>query len=267
MREVIRKNAITFFVAFTLIAIAAAVITAVPASAQQIGDGNIKYEPLVGIPGFPTQGTSGFDIAAYFNAAFRIAVVVAAMLAVVMIVVGGFEYMTSEAIGGKKEGRDRITAALGGLILLLFAYILLGTINPEILNLGFTVQAVRNQGNQTVNFGGGGSGATSASLMNRIENLNTKNCNTPVINSAGKNVGNFICAEPGNILTLKKEANQTPQDIDSYWDAFAKNCQNTFQGSPSYCVKTSSSDCSNVGSATQGPGNYEYYQMSCATDY
>ena len=52
-----------------------------------------------------------------------------------MIVVGGMEYMTSELISSKEQGKTRITEALLGLVVALSAYALLNTINPELLNI------------------------------------------------------------------------------------------------------------------------------------
>jgi hypothetical protein len=57
-----------------------------------------------------------------------------AVLAVVMIVLGGIEYMTSELISSKEAGKERIRGAVFGLLLALGAYALLFTINPDILN-------------------------------------------------------------------------------------------------------------------------------------
>ena len=51
-----------------------------------------------------------------------------------MIAFGGIQYMSTDAIHGKSEGRERITYALMGLLLVLFSWILLNTINPDILS-------------------------------------------------------------------------------------------------------------------------------------
>lgn len=69
----------------------------------------------------------------YLNIMIKIAIGVAAVLAVVMIVMGGIQYMTSELISSKEEGRHRITNALIGLLIALGAYLILYTINPNLL--------------------------------------------------------------------------------------------------------------------------------------
>ena len=58
---------------------------------------------------------------------------IAAVLAVVMIVMGGIEYMTSELIGNKEAGKDKIRNAIFGLLLALGAWTILNQINPDIL--------------------------------------------------------------------------------------------------------------------------------------
>lgn len=57
------------------------------------------------------------------------------LLAMLMMVVGGYQVMTA---GGNAEqstkGKDMIHAAIVGIVLLFVAYILLRTINPSLVN-------------------------------------------------------------------------------------------------------------------------------------
>ena len=70
----------------------------------------------------------------YLNLIIKIFIGFCAVLAMVMIVMGGIEYMTSELPGNKEAGKERITEAVFGLVLALLAWTLLNTINPSILN-------------------------------------------------------------------------------------------------------------------------------------
>jgi type IV secretory pathway VirB2 component (pilin) len=100
--------------------------------------------PLPCEPGTPDCDSSGklitFNpsgenkIGGYLNVMIRIFIGICAVLAVIMIVVGGIEYMTSELISNKENGRHRITGAIFGLVLALGAWTLLNTINPDLLN-------------------------------------------------------------------------------------------------------------------------------------
>lgn len=69
----------------------------------------------------------------YLNLMIKIFIGLCAVLAVIMIVMGGIEYMTSELPGNKQNGRERITNALLGLLIALGTYALLNTINPQLL--------------------------------------------------------------------------------------------------------------------------------------
>lgn len=70
----------------------------------------------------------------YLNIIIRLAIGLAAVLAVIMIVMGGIEYMTSELISSKESGKSRMTNAVLGLLVALGAYLILFTINPDLLN-------------------------------------------------------------------------------------------------------------------------------------
>ena len=81
---------------------------------------------------FPT-GDSG-ALSGYLNLMIKLFIGICAVLAVVMIVMGGIEYMTSELISSKQAGKDRILHAIFGLILALGAWTILNTINPKLLD-------------------------------------------------------------------------------------------------------------------------------------
>ena len=81
----------------------------------------------------------------YVPIVFNLSIGIAAILAVVMIIMGGLQYMSTDAIQGKSDGKNRITAALLGLGLALAAYVILWQINPNLvrfelnkLNVGVT---------------------------------------------------------------------------------------------------------------------------------
>jgi hypothetical protein len=109
------------------------------------------YEFLAPIPGFGVEqkdsagvGTgrvtvdlSTLSLGDYLNQIFQIALGILMVLAVIMIVVGGVQYMTSEAIFQKTEAKDTITKAVAGLILGLGIFVILNTINPRLLEIDF----------------------------------------------------------------------------------------------------------------------------------
>ena len=104
-----------------------------------------EYQPLAPLPAkfFEdfTPGGSGmnnmYDLPNYLSGMFKILLALAGLLAVVMIVIGGIEYMSTDAISGKSEGKERITNAVLGLLLALVSWLLLYTINPKLLEFNF----------------------------------------------------------------------------------------------------------------------------------
>jgi hypothetical protein len=82
----------------------------------------------------PTNnGKQTTSLGSYLNPMISAFIGICAILAFVMIVIGGIEYMTSELPGNKSDGKDRITNAIFGLLLALGAWAILNTINPDLL--------------------------------------------------------------------------------------------------------------------------------------
>lgn len=102
------------------------------------GVGSAQQSPLLSRL-FDPNTTS---LAQFFNAAFKTALVVGAMLAVLKLGYAGFQYMTTDAFGTKGQARETIRDAVTGLLLLLAVWLILNQINPQILNLNI-LQTVR----------------------------------------------------------------------------------------------------------------------------
>lgn len=102
----------------------------------------LGYTPLEPIPGItPVNGTYDLTSAGGFskliNALFKILITVGALLAVLSLTVGGVQYMTSSSVGNKTQGIDRAKASLWGILLIAGIWLILNTINPELLNFNF----------------------------------------------------------------------------------------------------------------------------------
>jgi hypothetical protein len=79
------------------------------------------------------QNSTG-DLTLFLQEAFQFGLALAAALAVIMIVWGGVEIMLSESVFKKEDGKKKIQDAIWGLLLALVSWLILYTINPEILN-------------------------------------------------------------------------------------------------------------------------------------
>lgn len=97
----------------------------------------IEYHPLEGnvFNSFIDAAPSGTDPLGMFLAqAFQFGLAIAAALAVIMIVWGGVEIMLSESLFKKEDGKKKVWDAIWGLLLALVSWLILYTINPDILH-------------------------------------------------------------------------------------------------------------------------------------
>ena len=82
------------------------------------------------------EGTNISSLDTYFKYVYQIGLGIVGIAALTMIVIGGAMYMTSAGNASQKsEAKDRITSAVLGLILALSAYLILYTINPDLVKL------------------------------------------------------------------------------------------------------------------------------------
>ncbi len=98
-------------------------------------------KPYLLEPGaFPGLNTSSPDLGSFLASVFNFAIAAAVALTLVMIIIGGIEYMTTDAWDKKEHGKERIWGALKGLGLALVSWLILYTINPCLVDF-FGVKA------------------------------------------------------------------------------------------------------------------------------
>lgn len=101
-----------------------------------LGDGNLPFSKI----------DSATGLGSYLQTLFKILLGIIGVLAVVMIIVGGVQYMTTDAIGGKENGKETVTNAIGGLVLALGSWLILHTINPDLVSFKLNVKEVAVEG-------------------------------------------------------------------------------------------------------------------------
>lgn len=99
--------------------------------------GDICYKPEIAIPGFSEEvKVSSSLLGEYISVLYQYLLYVAGVLAVVVIMVAGFQWITA---GGNQskigEAKERVMGAIIGLFLALGSYLLLFTINPELVKI------------------------------------------------------------------------------------------------------------------------------------
>ena len=178
------------------------------ASAQSASNSWDKYTPLAPLPG-TTNEEGETDIQTYIPGIFKLAIGIAGVLAVLMIIIGGVEYITTDAIQGKSEGKARIQNALWGLVLVLVSWILLYTVNPKLTVFNLNVETTTS--NQTSGSGNYDSGDT---VDNTTEGGSSSEDNSLVL--------------PSTYDPLKdKSGGDNPFDLPSDFDPFEEHIEST----------------------------------------
>lgn len=111
-----------------IVLLSSAVAPAMVSAAQIVPLANYENSSLK-----PMFGAN--DLSQYLNALFQFSLSIGAILAVIMIVYGGYLYMGSDMWATKQKAKQKITDAVIGLLLLLGIYLILYQINPCILSL------------------------------------------------------------------------------------------------------------------------------------
>lgn len=139
-----------------------------------------KYCLLAPITGFIGDNNGKLEIdenglSEYLNNLFRFGIALAGALTVIMIITGGLQYLASDVVFQKGAGKTRIQNALLGLGIALSSWLLLNTINPDLLDTTIKVNgtAIKDldvkpitdiNGNIVVIPGGGVSGAIGGGI-------------------------------------------------------------------------------------------------------
>ncbi|OHA53780.1 MAG: hypothetical protein A2Z62_01495 [Candidatus Terrybacteria bacterium RIFCSPLOWO2_02_42_20] len=93
------------------------------------------YTLLQSLPKEGTDLSENVTLEEYLTWAFRFVLALAGFLAVMMIVIGGVEYIISGASESmREEAKKRIENAIWGLVMALVSYLVLYTINPSLVN-------------------------------------------------------------------------------------------------------------------------------------
>lgn len=171
----------------------------------QEGTSDRSFVPLTSLPGLDKVEDAN-NLADFFNQLFRIAIGVAATLAVFQIMHAGVKFMTNKgSISENEEARQLLQGAVFGLILVLSPVIVFGIINPKILELDFDVSQLRN------NFTGVAPGTTPGTT-NPTDPTNPTNPSTPTP-GAFKYFADFPSAELANQALARCQIPEAHRDV------------------------------------------------------
>ena len=90
------------------------------------------YDPLVRLPGLPATGP--INLSQYVIGLYNFLLSIVGIVAVMMLIIGGMKYITAagnaSVIG---DAKDTIWNAIFGLLLALLSWVIVSTINPDVL--------------------------------------------------------------------------------------------------------------------------------------
>lgn len=138
-------------------------------------------EPL---PGLSSENVS---LSSYLGWLFPFILTVVAVLAVIMIVIGGLELAGGGSEGLKTGGKNKIEGAIYGLLLAVSAYLILYTINPDLVNMKLGIAPAVVKQRQTDIGVTTGTNTISATFDASAEAYNTREkCEQSGINTHGE---------------------------------------------------------------------------------
>lgn len=169
------KKIITPLLTLTVMIIGALSFFAVPKPALAVDD--IEWTPSISVPGSsftagsPTVMTerSTVYIGRYISAFYDYGIAIVGIVAVIVLMIGGIIWLTSGGSPGKiGQAKDLITGSIAGMALLLCSWMLLNTINPDLVN--FKIQEIENIAEKPLNISQAVScsDATASSTCNAI---------------------------------------------------------------------------------------------------
>lgn len=104
-----------------------------------------SYVPLAPLPGTYTgsAGSETTDLSTYLSGIIKLLIALGALMSIFVTILGGVQYVASGITpSAKQDAKNRITNALIGLTLILTSYLILNSINPELVNLKFELPVV-----------------------------------------------------------------------------------------------------------------------------
>ncbi len=131
-------------------------------AAEEVKVAPTPYTLLAPIPlNGPNGGnTTEITSATYLPGLFKLIIGVASILAVFMIIYGGFKYMSTEAFTGKGDAKEIIQRAIWGLLLTAGAWLIVNTINPKLTQLNLSIPNLGLKAAPPASNGEGGGGVT-----------------------------------------------------------------------------------------------------------
>lgn len=110
-------------------------VTIINLSDYQAMGGNVAAEVFSGVGSGDAAGEkAGANFSNYLKMVINLSLGFGVLLAVILLVVGGVQYVTVDTFTSKQAGKAGIQKALGGLLLLFISFLILHIINPKLID-------------------------------------------------------------------------------------------------------------------------------------
>lgn len=228
------------------------------------------YIPLTTLPGItsvnPGAGTNSGGLSSYLGNMYTLGIMIATALAVIMIMWGGIEYMSTDSIGGKEGGKEKVTNALFGLLLALASWLILNTINHQLILTNLTIAPVKPQSDKPE--------VTASSSQQKIASSQLLLPGDPgyPYSIGDPNYGQPFVSASGAGGPVSSQQGTTFQSANTYYysSSEAKNDSGTLAGKNAYdgqLVANPNNDPFTVGSAASSyyPGGTIIYNNNTGT--
>ena len=143
----------SFFIITTITTVFIFLISPLYLKADSLPNAQVKQDfsassyklinPIGNIAEVQDQDSGG--LSNFFNLLIKIVIALAGAIAVLMVIVGGIQYLGTDSIWEKGESVSRMTGAIGGIILLLCSYTILYIINPDLVNIRIGMKKVSEE--------------------------------------------------------------------------------------------------------------------------
>lgn len=208
---------------------------------------SFDYIPMEKIPGFDATG----DFSTYILAIYKFGIWTIGLSALLMIMIGGFMYITSAGNNASMEkAKGIITDAIIGVLMALSAYLILYVINPELVKIKTISITGTGTGGTGTGTGGTGNCVPLTSGPCSVENL------TPYFGDKAKQAAGICSNESGGNTNISSGSDKCQPGKESVsWGLFqinlsahkinGLNCPSAFSapytGSNHNCTITNSS--------------------------
>jgi len=148
-------------------------------------NGSCTYTSLEPLPGLPdcygpnpnpaVCKNPGSSFAELVSKSFQLLLGIGATIAVVMLIIGALTYMFSDVVSNKTKAIARIRGAMWAIVLLVSSYLILNTINPDLVTfkLNLSVLTSGNSGGVSLTPQQAQEAATNAQIQQCQNQTNT----------------------------------------------------------------------------------------------